>query len=341
MNSAPSRASDELVQLMTERKAALRRLLARMASEADADDLLQETWLKAARAWPKFRGDSDPATWLHRIAQNAALDHLKSRRNREAMKTETIPEKDSCAEFVEPAVRTMNIETAEMHGCVREYIERLPAAHREVLELKDLRGLTSRECAEHIGISLETAKIRLHRARAALRRELEEGCEFYQRETGDLACDRRDSRHVSFDLEISSKQVTPESGAQCSDPEGRNSNNEKIMSSSSSNCCAPMECAAPASSAAASGSQFTAIAAEFVALGAAIGANCELCLRHHTAEALKVGISIEDIARAIEMAEKVKATPAQLMRRLAERLVKNGGREAEPAASPAGGCGCG
>jgi RNA polymerase sigma-70 factor (ECF subfamily) len=328
--------------LFNEQRQPLRNVLVRLAGEAHADDLLQETYIKAVRGWHGFQGQANRATWLHRIARNAALDFLRSRQNREA-KLNTPLEGDAAEgnemAFYDPAVRTKNIEAEEMHGCIREYLERLPASQREILELKDLHGLTNPEIAQRLGVTVDTAKIRLHRARAALRREMEAGCEIYQSDNGDLACDRRDGGCVSLAPEISSKEVTPDTGARCPESDGRISNNENIMFSSSSNCCAPTSCAAPAPSAATS-SQFTAVAAEFVALGAAIGSNCEHCLRYHTAEALKVGISIDDIAKAIEMAEKVKGTPAQLMRRLAERLLKNGGRDSEAAPSTTGGCGC-
>lgn len=338
MNDTPS----GLDLLFTEQKQRLRNLLVGLAGDAHADDLLQETYIKAARGWHGFQGQSNRATWLHRIARNAAVDFLRSRQNREA-KLNTPLEAGEVEgnerAFHDPAVRTKNIEAEEMHGCIREYVGRLPAPQREILELKDLHGLTNPEIAQRLGVTLNTAKIRLHRARAALRREMEEGCDIYQSDTGDLACDRRAGGCVSLAQAISSKEVTPETGARCSESDGWNSNNENIMFSSSSNCCASTPSAAPAA-APASSSQFTAVAAEFVALGAAIGSNCEHCLRYHTAEALKVGISIEDIARAIEMAEKVKGTPAQLMRRLAERLLKNGGRDSEAAPSSTGGCGC-
>lgn len=325
-------------KLLREQSAAIKGLLARMTSAAEADDLFQEVSLKAARALNSFRGDAEPATWLHQIARNTALDHLKSRRHRQTAQTDAMPEEEAYEALMQPAIGTKAIEADEMHGCIREYVAQLATPQRQILEMKDFQGLSNAEIAQQLGISVAAAKIRLHRARAALRESLETGCEFYQSDTGDLACDRRDQSNVSLARAISSKEMTSESGARCSDADGVSSNRDKTMSSSS-NCCAPMSCAAPAPAAEAR-SLFTPIAAEFVALGAAIGANCELCLRHHTAEALKVGISIEDIARAVEMAEKVKATPSQLMHRLAERLIKNGGRDSEPAA-PAGSCGCG
>jgi AhpD family alkylhydroperoxidase len=196
--------------------------------------------------------------------------------------------------------------------------------------------LTNAEIATRLGISLDAAKIRLHRARTALRQLLADGCEFYQSDSGTLACDRRQTAPVSLSAAISSKEVQPEAGAHCAESAGLNSNNKNDMSSSSSSCgrAAPETCASPASAV----SLFTPIAAEFVALGAAIGANCEPCLRYHTREAEKLGISKADIAKAVALANQVKETPTRNILRLAERLIEPGGEGDSQATSST--CGC-
>jgi AhpD family alkylhydroperoxidase len=67
-------------------------------------------------------------------------------------------------------------------------------------------------------------------------------------------------------------------------------------------------------------SQFSPAVAELVAIGAAIAANCEPCLRHHTREAEKMGVSAADMARAVELAAKVKDAPHRTILQLAARL---------------------
>jgi RNA polymerase sigma factor (sigma-70 family) len=67
----------------------------------------------------------------------------------------------------------------EMNHCIRGYIEKLPEDYRIALVLSEYEGLTNREIAEILGVSLDTIKIRLHRAKEKLRKELEEHCEFY------------------------------------------------------------------------------------------------------------------------------------------------------------------
>ncbi|MBW2706565.1 MAG: RNA polymerase sigma factor, partial [Deltaproteobacteria bacterium] len=79
----------------------------------------------------------------------------------------------------------------EMSECVREYVDRLPPDHRTVLVLKELEGFKNREIADILDISLENVKIRLHRARARLKLELDDGCDFYHNDEGTLVCDRK------------------------------------------------------------------------------------------------------------------------------------------------------
>ena len=80
-----------------------------------------------------------------------------------------------------------------MGSCVRQYIEDLPDSYRAVILLHDLEGLTNPEIADLLGISLATAKIRLHRARNRLREALGDGCSFSRDDRDVLVCERRPS----------------------------------------------------------------------------------------------------------------------------------------------------
>lgn len=333
--------SSELLLLFAEHKDALRGILFRMVPSSEVDDLLQEVFLKSLRAWPAFRGDAEAGTWLYQIARNAALDHLKSRSHRERQKTDPLPEPDASVDWrhlsaaiAEQPEAARRLEAHEMHSCIRDYVKRLAPEQRQVIELKDLEGWTNARIAEHLGISVDAAKIRLHRARIALRQELAKGCDFYQNEGGNLACDQRRDSSVSVDALISSKDAQCKADAECTDLAELTTNNPNPMSSESScGCSNPNDCG----SAGPSNSLFTPIAAEFVAIGAAIGANCEPCLRYHIGEAQKLGISPDDIARAVAMAEKIKETPARTILKLAERLTKTDSKESGESAPR---CGC-
>ena len=342
--------------LFTEHRERVRRVLVRLVGETEADDLTQDVFVRVARALPEFRGESNIATWILRIARGIGLDHLRSRRHGEAKRTVSLtpaqPEADNDADSVpephEEAEAPRRLVRTEMSTCVREYVARLAPEHRAVIELKDLEGLTSQEIAKRLGVSVDNAKIRLHRARQALRRELERGCEFYQSETGTLACDRKKTgpvfeKSVSLAQTISSKEVRPIARAQRAKASDRNQNTTDTSMNMPFNC----GCAVPSASTttATPSAAFSPVAAEYVALGAAIGANCEPCLRYHVAEALKVGISHADIAKAVALAANVKEAPARNILKLAERLTQPGGESAgsscaAPAPGSSAGCGC-
>ena len=79
----------------------------------------------------------------------------------------------------------------EMSSCVRGVVDRLPEEYRTVIVLSDLEGFKDGEIADILGVSPAAAKIRLHRARANLRKALSTQCVFYRNDENELACDRR------------------------------------------------------------------------------------------------------------------------------------------------------
>ena len=79
----------------------------------------------------------------------------------------------------------------EMRECINEYIDRLPPDYRTVIVLSELEGLANQEIAEILNISLDSVKIRLHRARAKLKAVLNQACDFYYTDQNTLACDRK------------------------------------------------------------------------------------------------------------------------------------------------------
>lgn len=166
-------AFDELVRSTAPRLlATLRRML---RSDEDARDALQESYFAAFRALARFEGQARLSTWLHRIAVNTALMRLRSRRRRpEASIDELLPRFDADGHRVlEPPCGRPSAEEeldeAQRRAAVRVAVDRLPELHRTVLVLRDIEGLGSEETARALGISVDAAKMRLHRARQALR----------------------------------------------------------------------------------------------------------------------------------------------------------------------------
>jgi RNA polymerase sigma-70 factor, ECF subfamily len=170
------------------------RLLGRIVGAQEAEDLTQIVFAKATRALPQFRGDAQASTWLYRIAANVASDWLRSRSVREAKLTGHLPEvlDDATSQAsASDAVRDIqpspeqNLVRKEMREWIRGEIGQLPEGNREVLILGELGGLTDDEVAETLGISRANAKVRLHRARAQLKKAIAARCDFYRTE---LSC---------------------------------------------------------------------------------------------------------------------------------------------------------
>jgi RNA polymerase sigma-70 factor (ECF subfamily) len=135
-----------------------------------ASDVAQETLIRAWRALPKFRGDSKLSTWLYRITVNTAWTHKKRAARHSTSPIEEHPE--IAAPYGEGDPEFAG-ETVELRGRLRRSLDRLPPAHREVVVLKDIYGWSHAEIAESIGITVTAAKVRLHRARARLAKDLE------------------------------------------------------------------------------------------------------------------------------------------------------------------------
>lgn len=170
----------------------IRRYLARLAGPADADDLLQEVFERAQRAIGGFRGDSRALTWLYRIATNVAIDRLRSAGGRAELERdggEGDPrDRGEGGDATDERALDGEVDRKRMRECILRVVDGLPASQRAVILLGELRELSDREMADALGISLGAAKIRLHRARRALKAALESACTFERDEVTGLAC---------------------------------------------------------------------------------------------------------------------------------------------------------
>lgn len=142
-----------------------------------AGDLVQETFLRAYRNWPQFRGQSAPSTWLYSIASRACY-RLQRRRAGQPRRIEPLVKLLSSGEEV-PVDATAPDESPLDYTIRREEIARLhqaistlPTSFRLPLVLKELEGLTVAEVAAVLGLLEATVKTRLHRARLTLKQEL-------------------------------------------------------------------------------------------------------------------------------------------------------------------------
>jgi RNA polymerase sigma-70 factor (ECF subfamily) len=152
-----------------------------LQNPADADDAVQEAFLSAFRNIGSFRGDARLETWLHRIVVNASLQRLR-RRKRQAGEAVDVSEllprfrEDGYPErFHQPWAQTTEdlAARAETREQVREMIDKLPDNYRTVLVLRDIEELDTAETAALLELTPGAVKVRLHRARQALRNLLE------------------------------------------------------------------------------------------------------------------------------------------------------------------------
>lgn len=146
-----------------------------LSDESDANDALQDAFVSAFQALPRFAGDSALGTWLHRIVVNAALMKLRSRRRRPEVSVESLlPAFIEDGHHATPptpwrAADEADRDAAERAALVRQKIAELPEQYRTVLVLRDIEELDTEATAQLLHSSVNAVKTRLHRARQALR----------------------------------------------------------------------------------------------------------------------------------------------------------------------------
>lgn len=185
INERPAETSsfEELVRACAPRMLAT---AARIVGRAEAEDVVQDAFLSAFKAIDDFKHDAKIATWLHRIVINAALMRLRRRRARpEEAIDALLPEFDAKGHYIEATIdwaasADVALEKRETRALVRRKIEELPDAYREVFVLRDVEELDTEEVARLLGISEGAVKVRLHRARQALRTLLEREPELHR-----------------------------------------------------------------------------------------------------------------------------------------------------------------
>lgn len=151
------------------------RVALRLVGEADAEDVVMETFLKAWKALPRFRGNSGLQTWLFRICNNCAYDVLRARGRRG--RHEVCPRADANGETPEPvdvtaATPAEQAADRDLAAAVRAGLAALPPDHARVLLLRYADGLSYRETAAAVGVSVGTVMSRLFYARKKLQQQI-------------------------------------------------------------------------------------------------------------------------------------------------------------------------
>ena len=163
----------------------IHRYLIRVVGQKEAEDLVQEVFIRAGQSLDFFRNEAQLSTWLYRIATNAAIDRMRqSNFQRETNFLSLEPELAGDAQSLEnEALRRATNE------CIRGVIKGLPENYRVPVILSELQGLPNQQIAEVLGLSLDAVKVRLHRGKARLKQELQKQCQFSRDERNELTCD--------------------------------------------------------------------------------------------------------------------------------------------------------
>jgi len=169
-------AFEALVRDSTGRMLAVARRFLR--NDEDAQDAVQDAFIQAHKALPQFEGRSSLQTWLHAITVRSCLMRLRRQRTRNETSIDPLLpqfQEDGHRAHVGPAWTSgeSSAATEEQRGLIRAAIDKLPDDYRNILLLRDIEEMDTREAAAQLDISESLVKTRLHRARQALRTLLE------------------------------------------------------------------------------------------------------------------------------------------------------------------------
>ena len=150
--------------------------LSYMKNEADAEDVAQDAFIKALRNLSTFRGDAKFSTWLISITLNEARNRLRRQGVVRMQALDEPPDEDGA---VSPAllrdwreIPSEAVEREEVRTLIKKAVELLPEIYKQVFLLRDVEELDVNETAQTLSISISNVKVRLHRARMMLQKEL-------------------------------------------------------------------------------------------------------------------------------------------------------------------------
>jgi RNA polymerase sigma-70 factor, ECF subfamily len=158
-------------------EAELRRFLRhRAGTDAEGDDLLQEVFLRALRQPNGLCGIDNPRAWLFHVARNLLIDRLR-------LAKEQVPLPDDLA--AEPEMAPAPVDS--LTQCLPRVLAELSPQDREAITLCDIEGMTQRDYAQRLGLTLPAAKSRVQRARIRLRERMTEVCQVRFDEAGEVS----------------------------------------------------------------------------------------------------------------------------------------------------------
>jgi RNA polymerase sigma-70 factor (ECF subfamily) len=158
----------------------------RVASPGDVEDVLQEIFVRIHRGLAALRDGESFGGWVYRIAQSCIADAARARARSPVQLAVELPE------MVAPAADESGDLESELGACVAMFVSRLPAPYREAVTLTELQGLTQKDAAQLLGVTLPAMKSRTLRGREKIRRMFEECCSISVDRRGRItACEAR------------------------------------------------------------------------------------------------------------------------------------------------------
>ncbi len=170
-------------------EAQLRPFVARRVSEpAAVDDIVQDVFLRMHRNLHALRDEQRFGPWVYQVARSAIAEHRRARARHPLVSSGASPHLEVLQEGDDRAVEQ------ELASYVAPFVAMLPSPYREALTLTELEGLTQKEAADMLGVSLSGMKSRVQRGRERLRGLLEDCCEIALDARGHvIACEPRDA----------------------------------------------------------------------------------------------------------------------------------------------------
>ena len=166
----------------------------RVASPADLEDILQEIFVRIHRGLSALRDDESFGGWVYRIARSCMGDAARARARSPLVLVDEAPETSAPADEANDGLER------ELGACVALFVARLPAPYREAITLTELQGLTQKDAAVVLGVTLPAMKSRTLRGRAKIREMFEECCRISVDCRGRVtACEPRALEHIPAD----------------------------------------------------------------------------------------------------------------------------------------------
>ena len=141
-----------------------------MSDPHDAEDVTQDAFIDAYRAWERFRGESQVSTWLYRITVNRSLMKLRKEKKGLQLTQDGLEDQEVVSWMEGPEQAAIS---SELRDELEEGIQKLPEELRAAVVLRDVQGLSNVEASEALSVSISALKARLHRGRVLLRQYLE------------------------------------------------------------------------------------------------------------------------------------------------------------------------